>query len=231
VFCTGEQHDTCDAHRHPTGIAWRVERLPRVPSVDPELRRACSWRTALRQAQRRGYGNALVLEGAAAEIEAGALAGLAGGRDWDLCMLAGAVGINCRAWARILADLGDDAACAAFVSRWGSVDRYLVARVYEGTFVTTGGVAAQVARDRIGLAAGVEAQERDGAVTIRRRATGRAYDLNHTASLVLALCDGTRTVTDISFELARALTLRTAPIAEVSACVEQLRHAGIVYPL
>jgi Coenzyme PQQ synthesis protein D (PqqD) len=56
----------------------------------------------------------------------------------------------------------------------------------------------------------------------------RVHQLNNTASMVLALCDGKRTLAGIAEVLAEAFTLKAPPLAEAAACVTELRRAGVL---
>jgi len=235
VFCLSANGGSCDAHHHPESVAWRIERVaPDLSAADLEWRRASAWRTALRQAERRGYESVLLIDAATAEIDVAPARELPSSeRPWDVCLLAAgdgqAVGVHGRAFAGILSDLGDGAGgCAQFLDTWGDLDNYLRQRVMCGP-LTAGGVPfASAGSERLTVAAGVDALERDHGITVRRASRGRVYDLNHTASIVLHLCDGKRTVVDIANELADIFKLAAAPLPEVSTCVQQLRHAGIL---
>jgi hypothetical protein len=52
--------------------------------------------------------------------------------------------------------------------------------------------------------------------------------LNDTASIVLESCDGQRTVDEIAEVLAESSGLPVPPLAEVAACVEELRPTGVL---
>lgn len=199
VFCVADDGQPCAAHGHPQSIDWRVEPVP-------------GWRSALGEASRRGYQSLLIVDGRTRAIDPTPAEELArSGRGWDICRLGGAVAIHARAFERV----GNDLEHGRIPSEWLEQP-------------VAGGKLADGGRDRLAVCEGVNALERDDGVTVRHVASPRAYDLNRTASLVLDLCDGTRTVADVAHELAVKFRLASAPVADVRACVEQLRDAGIL---
>ena len=244
VFCVASDDEACGEHEHPDSVAWRVERVTPAPWPDRELRRMTAWSSALAQAARRGYRSALLLDGPARTIDAAPVKELMADRDgWDVCLLATgdeggaltgrAVAVNGRAFERLLSDLrDDDAGRTVFMATWGDLDSYLLHRVSDGVLKVTGVVAgvpfAYAGGDRLTLAPGLDAVEHEQGITIRRDSSPRVYDLNHTAAIVLRLCDGTRTVPEAAIEVASILGLAAAPFIEVSACVQQLRQAGVL---
>jgi len=56
----------------------------------------------------------------------------------------------------------------------------------------------------------------------------RVHRLNNTASVILELCDGQRTLAEIAEVLAEAFGLDAVPLAEAAACVAGLRQAGVL---
>ena len=56
----------------------------------------------------------------------------------------------------------------------------------------------------------------------------RVHELNHTAALVLELCNGDNTSEDIVRMLQAAYELGEPPEAETRACIAQLREEGLV---
>ncbi|HEY5316884.1 MAG TPA: HPr-rel-A system PqqD family peptide chaperone [Solirubrobacteraceae bacterium] len=56
----------------------------------------------------------------------------------------------------------------------------------------------------------------------------RVHFFNHTAAVVLELCDGTRRDTEIADMLQRAYELPDPPEAEVAECLAQLREEGLI---
>jgi hypothetical protein len=85
-------------------------------------------------------------------------------------------------------------------------------------------------RDAPQRATGIELAELSGGLLVRQAEPRRVHQLNNTASMVLELCDGRHTVAQIAEVLAAAFTLDGPPLAEVAACVSELRHAGILRP-
>ena len=95
-------------------------------------------------------------------------------------------------------------------------------------FAAIGEPFAEPATDRPVRAAGLELVELAAGLTVHQRTPPRTHQLNNTASMVLALCDGARTVAAVADELAGSFALAAPPLAEVSACVGGLRRAGIL---
>jgi len=56
----------------------------------------------------------------------------------------------------------------------------------------------------------------------------RVHELNHTAALVLELCNGENTADDIARLLRAAYDLHELPEDEARACIAQLREEGLV---
>ena len=56
----------------------------------------------------------------------------------------------------------------------------------------------------------------------------RVHELNHTAALVLELCNGENTTADIVRLLGAAYELREPPVDEARACIAHLREEGLV---
>ena len=56
----------------------------------------------------------------------------------------------------------------------------------------------------------------------------RVHFINHTAAVVLELCDGTKTDTEIADLVQRCYELPDPPALEVAGCVAQLREEGLV---
>ena len=227
VFCLVEEGDSCDSHAHPAGLAWRIERL--VPGlVGPEYRRLAGWHDAVSRAARRCYRHMLVLE-----------AGPAGGdadvpplsdREWDLCLLAErAVAVHERAYKQLLADLpGDEAGQAEFLATWGSLDRYLARSIADGTLIAVQPVPAGPGDDQPRRAAGIEIAELPDGLMVRQAEPLRVHQLNNTASMVLELCDGHRTLAEIAELLAEAFGREAPLLEEAAAGVAELRRAGVL---
>src|SRR5579862_7834027 len=63
---------------------------------------------------------------------------------------------------------------------------------------------------------------------VRQAERLQVHQLNNTASAVLELCDGQTTVAEIAEGIADAFSLVALPLAEVIACVAELRRAGVL---
>jgi hypothetical protein len=59
-------------------------------------------------------------------------------------------------------------------------------------------------------------------------ARDRVHFINHTAAIVLELCDGTKTEAQIADLVGRCYDLPTPPEAEVADCLAQFREEGLV---
>ena len=90
------------------------------------------------------------------------------------------------------------------------------------------GVAVGPAADRPLRVGGIEVTELAEGLMVRPAGSPAAQQLNNTASVILELCDGHRTVNQIAAALAEAFGLDADPLAEVTACVAGLRSAGIL---
>ena len=59
-------------------------------------------------------------------------------------------------------------------------------------------------------------------------ARDRVHFFNHTAAVVLELCDGTKSDAEIANLVQRCYELPDSPQAEVGECIAQLREEGLV---
>lgn len=91
-----------------------------------------------------------------------------------------------------------------------------------------GGNRTLLAWDRPRRAAGIDLAELGDGLIVRQAQPPRVHQLNNTASMVLELCDGRHTVTEIAAALAEAFTLDAPPLAQTAACVTELRQAGVL---
>ena len=262
VFCLGdgtggpdgpdgsEGVASCDAHSHPPGISWRIERFVPGEGLAPEIRRLAGWREAITRSALRSYQHLLLLDAGAAP--GGATVPPLSEQEWDLCLLPGqdlaegeaipaldpgesgtlaglAVAVHERAYQRLLADLpADEAGQASFLAAWGSVERYLVSKIADGTFTAIQPFLAGPGAQQPQRAAGIEMAELPEGFIVRQAQPLRVHQLNNTASIILALCDGERTVAEIAEVLAETFGLEALPLAEVTACVAELRQAGVL---
>lgn len=244
IFCLAGEAGGCDAHAHPPGISWRIERPPAGPGPGREHRRLAGWHDALSAAAHRGYQHLLLLdESAPACVAVPLLEDL----QWDLCLLpahdgavapaadgtrplAGfTVAVHSRAFKRLLSDLpADEAGQAEFLTAWGSVDSYLAQHIADGTFTALQALPAGPDTDQPQQTPGTEITELAEGLLVRPAGSPAAHQLNNTASVIWDLCDGRRTITQVARSLAGAFGLDNAPLAEVTACVAGLRSAGLL---
>lgn len=82
--------------------------------------------------------------------------------------------------------------------------------------------------DRPAQADGLEVNEVADGLVVYQAVPERVHYLNNTAAIVFELCDGTRTVDDISVALLGAFGLDRRPVDEVRSCVAELRDQGVV---
>jgi hypothetical protein len=242
IFCLAPDIGTGDPDVDRLGISWRVEHLVSDPTSELQHRRLAGWREAVRQAAHRGYEHVLVLEDASGSVELGESVDLS--MEWDLCLLsetsgghvegasalAGlAVAVHARAYDRLLSDIpADDAGRTEFLATWGDLDSYLLQRIDQGVFTAIGAPLAPTGFDRPAPAFGIEVVELAEGLMVRQVAPPRVHHLNNTASIVLRLCDGERSLAEIAQVVAESFGLASPPVAEVSACVEGLRRVGVL---
>jgi hypothetical protein len=254
VFCVAPDVGTCDPDTYGLGISWRVEHLVPDPTLEPRHRRLAVWREAVREAARRRYEHVLVLEDASGPAETAPRVDLS--KEWDLCLLplmsSGgvkgasvldglAVAAHARAYDQLLSDIpADDAGRTEFLATWGDLDSYLLKRVAQGVFTAVGAPFAPIACDRAPPASGIEVVDRPApapgievvelaeGLMVRQVVPSRVHHLNNTASIVLQLCDGERSAAEIAEVVAESFGLANSPVAEVSACIEGLRRAGVL---
>jgi hypothetical protein len=67
----------------------------------------------------------------------------------------------------------------------------------------------------------------DGFV-VYHAARDRVHFFNHTAAIVLELCDGTKSDEEIATMVQRCYELPDSPQTEIAECVGQLREEGLV---
>lgn len=85
-----------------------------------------------------------------------------------------------------------------------------------------------MAADRPAPADGLDVHEVDDGLVVFDATTDRVHHLNPTASVVFALCDGTRTTGELAELVQSAWKLDAAPFDDVVACVAQLRAEGVL---
>jgi Coenzyme PQQ synthesis protein D (PqqD) len=84
------------------------------------------------------------------------------------------------------------------------------------------------AADRPERVSGLEVLEAAAGLTVHQAEPSRVHQLNNTAAVVFELCDGRHTVAGIAEAVAEAFALDASPLAEVAACVAELREAGVL---
>ena len=75
---------------------------------------------------------------------------------------------------------------------------------------------------------GLEIEQVSDGFVIYHMARDRIHYVNHTAALILSLCDGTRDRETLIAELRQAYDLTTSPAPDVDQCLKQLRTEGLV---
>ena len=85
-----------------------------------------------------------------------------------------------------------------------------------------------MARTRPTVTDGLEFNETDDGLVIYQEKTDSVHHLNHTAALVLALCDGTRDEDDIVDFLRHSYGLDEHSREMVRSCLHDLLQRGLV---
>lgn len=75
---------------------------------------------------------------------------------------------------------------------------------------------------------GLDIHEVQDGLVVYDASADRVHYLNSTASVVLSLCDGTKTDAELAEVVRSAWSLDAAPIGDVRTCLAQLRHEGVV---
>jgi hypothetical protein len=75
---------------------------------------------------------------------------------------------------------------------------------------------------------GLETNEVTDGYIVYQPERDRVHYLNHTAAILLALCNGKSSVTDLPELLREAFGLPVPPAAEVRACLQQLVTEGLI---
>jgi hypothetical protein len=78
------------------------------------------------------------------------------------------------------------------------------------------------------LVAGVEINKVADGYIVYQPSRDRVHYLNHTATIVLELCNGKNSPSEIAVLLQSAYDLSQAPQAEVDVCLQQLASEGLV---
>ncbi len=82
--------------------------------------------------------------------------------------------------------------------------------------------------DRPKVAPGLEINKVADGYIVYQPSRDRVHYLNHTATIVLELCDGKNSAAEIAGLLRSAYNMPNAPDAEVAACLQQLAGEGLV---
>jgi hypothetical protein len=85
-----------------------------------------------------------------------------------------------------------------------------------------------VAADHPAPADGLDVHEVEDGFVVFDASTDRVHYLNPTASVVFSLCDGTRSTDEVAELVRSAWELDAAPVADVAACIAQLRGEGVL---
>ena len=78
------------------------------------------------------------------------------------------------------------------------------------------------------LVSGIEINKVADGYIVYQPSRDRVHYLNHTATIVLELCNGENSPAEIAGLLQSAYDLPQAPEAEVAACLKQLTSEGLV---
>ena len=78
------------------------------------------------------------------------------------------------------------------------------------------------------MSSGLELHESDDGMIVYQDATDKVHYLNHTAAVVLQLCDGTRDVQQIAAAVAELFELAEPPISETKSCIDDLSREGLI---
>jgi hypothetical protein len=75
---------------------------------------------------------------------------------------------------------------------------------------------------------GLEIHEMDEGLIVYQDSTDRVHHLNHTAAVILELCDGTHSIVEIAQSVGKVFALAESPEIETEACIEGLVSEGLV---
>jgi hypothetical protein len=77
-------------------------------------------------------------------------------------------------------------------------------------------------------AGGIETNEVADGYIVYQPATDRVHYLNHTAAILLELCNGRNRVSEMPELIRLAFDLSSPPIEEVHECLDQLSREGLI---
>jgi hypothetical protein len=86
------------------------------------------------------------------------------------------------------------------------------------------------AHDRFRKTAGFDLDETADGYVIYDKVRDRVHFLNATAAIVLELCTGTRTATDIAATVEQTFSLPQRPVGAVDDCLTSLLSEGLIEP-
>ena len=75
---------------------------------------------------------------------------------------------------------------------------------------------------------GLDIHEVEDGLVVYDPAADRVHYLNPSASIVLSLCDGTRTEAELAELVRAAWELEVAPVGDVRDCIVHLRREGVL---
>jgi hypothetical protein len=78
------------------------------------------------------------------------------------------------------------------------------------------------------LASGIEINKVADGYIVYQATQDRVHYLNHTATIILELCNGQNSRTEIAGLLQMAYELPAPPLEEVTACLNQLTDEGLL---
>jgi hypothetical protein len=78
------------------------------------------------------------------------------------------------------------------------------------------------------LASGIEINKVADGYVVYQATQDRVHYLNHTATIILELCNGQNSLTEIAGLLQAAYELPARPLEEVTACLNQLTDEGLI---
>ncbi|MDR3500188.1 PqqD family protein [Aerococcus mictus] len=77
-------------------------------------------------------------------------------------------------------------------------------------------------------AEGLDVNEVADGYVVYQPSADKVHYLNHTAAVILELCDGTTTLDEIGEVLRESYALTTAPMEEIKECIAQLKSQGLL---
>jgi hypothetical protein len=78
------------------------------------------------------------------------------------------------------------------------------------------------------LASGIEINKVADGYVVYQATQDRVHYLNHTATIILELCNGQNSLAEIAGLLQAAYELPARPLEEVTACLNQLTDEGLI---